>query len=135
MIETLDSMFLSLLLRFVSELKSTQCLTTTTTLKKLENAVLKENASKTDKTLAADKDAATRRNQDDKSVTILKTTIECNLPKCRNIQYDEVSGSENKTNKRATKNAHVVTTLEETERDSFEDCSTQQMNVPQSLRL
>lgn len=133
MIETLDSMFLSLLLRFASELKPTQCLTTTTTSKKLENAVLKENASKTNKTLAADKDAATRRTQDDKSVTILKTTIECNLPKWK-TQYDEVSGSENKTNKRA-KNAHVVTTLEETERDSFEDCSTQQMNVPQSLRL
>ena len=134
MIETLNSMFLSLLLRFVSEIKSTQCLTTTTTSKKLENAVLKENASKTNKTLAANKDAATRRTQDDKSVTILKTTIECNLPKWK-TQYDEVSGSENKTNKRATKNAHVVTTLEETERDSFEDCSTQQMNVPQSLRL
>lgn len=127
-------MFLSQLLRFASELKSTQCLTTTTTLKKLENAVLKENAFKTNKTLDADKGEQPRNQEDDKSVTILKTTIECNLPKW-NIQYDEVSGSENKTNKRATKNAHVVTTLEETERDSFEDCSTQQMNVPQSLRL
>ncbi len=49
------------------------------------------------------------------------------------ILYDAESESESKQQMRATKNAHVVTTLEEAEINSFEDCSTQQMNVPLSL--
>ena len=57
-----------------------------------------------------------------------------NLPKWKTL-YDEVSESENKKQKGATKNAPVVTTPEEAENASFEIDSTQQMNVPQSLRL